>query len=212
MKVKLFDHLALGSITASAILTAALYSRLPERIPTHFDIHGVPDGFSPRSYGAWLLPGIAYLVWLSIRAGVLVPPAMRARMEAPAARITVGLVVLLLVAIQGIVLWSSLNDNAPVGRPFGVLLATFSIATGLLMPRLRRNPWVGFRLPWTMRSDEVWARTHRFAGASMVVSGVVALLLVVLGHPGGALAAIIAAMLVATIYSCVIAREVPPET
>ena len=42
-------------------------------------------------------------------------------------------------------------------------LGALFVMLGLVMPRVRRNPWVGVRTPWTLASDENWARTHRFA-------------------------------------------------
>lgn len=210
MKTRLVDHLSLGAINASAILTAAFYSQLPDEFPTHFDLHGVPDGFMPRHIGAWLLPGIAFVTWAVMRSGGLFSPETRARLEAPAARITTGLVTTLLAMLHCVALYSALNDNAPVGRELGLVLSLFWIMLGLVTPRLRRNRWVGIRVPWTLASDEVWARTHRFGGAAMVVSGIFALAAVALGHPGAAIAALLASSLVAIIYSAVIAREVPP--
>ena len=33
-----------------------LYSRLPERVPTHFDFSGTPDGWSSRPFAVFGLP------------------------------------------------------------------------------------------------------------------------------------------------------------
>jgi uncharacterized membrane protein len=40
----------------------AVFNRLPERIPTHWDLRGVVDGWTPRTYGAFLMPVIMTLV------------------------------------------------------------------------------------------------------------------------------------------------------
>lgn len=49
------------------ILAWVVYDRLPERIPTHFDASGVPDGYMERSITSWfLLPLVGTLSALTI--------------------------------------------------------------------------------------------------------------------------------------------------
>ena len=62
---------------------------------------------------------------------------------------------------------------------------------GNYLPKLRRNTTTGIRLPWTLRDDEIWDRTHRFAAPVWVVCG---LLLIVCGLIGSGPAIPIAAI------------------
>lgn len=49
------------------ILAVIGYGQLPDRIPTHFDASGTPDGFMQRSYVSWfLLPLVALISALTI--------------------------------------------------------------------------------------------------------------------------------------------------
>ena len=41
-----------------AALVAATYSRLPQRVATHFDLHGVPNGWMDRSTHAWAMVAV----------------------------------------------------------------------------------------------------------------------------------------------------------
>lgn len=40
-----------------------------------------------------------------------------------------------------------------------------------LMEMAERHCYVGVRTPWTLASDRVWERTHRFAGPEFVIGG-----------------------------------------
>ena len=54
-------------ILAAWGFSLALYARLPESIPTHWDLHGRPDGFTPKPWGAFVTPMVMigiYLVFL----------------------------------------------------------------------------------------------------------------------------------------------------
>ena len=46
-----------------------LYSRLPERVPTHFDFSGTPDGWSSRPFAVFGLPCLLAAL------NVFLPPA-----------------------------------------------------------------------------------------------------------------------------------------
>src|SRR6476660_8899348 len=55
-------------IAAAWGFSFALYARLPESLPTHWDFHGRPDGFSPKAWGAFVTPavmiGIAFVFFI----------------------------------------------------------------------------------------------------------------------------------------------------
>src|SRR5262245_50928016 len=50
------------------VFTLVVYPRLPEQLPLHWNLEGEVDGFGSRARGAWLLPGLALLVWVVMRA------------------------------------------------------------------------------------------------------------------------------------------------
>lgn len=193
MKRSLFV-LATAALGSLSIVTLAEYGSLPNPMPVHFDLAGRADGWGSPLVGAWLLPAVS--------AGVL--GASRFFPHEPkreAAEITA----LFLVALQALVLRAALSGTGELGGFFPLVLGSFQIALGLWFPRLRRNRWIGIRVPWTLGSDENWARTHRFGGALFVTSGLLALLFAVLAPvyvaTGVALVALLAASLVATVYS-----------
>lgn len=67
--------------------------------------------------------------------------------------------------------------GAPVNVDFLVmlLLGVMFIAIGNGLPKCKQNHTLGVRLPWTLQDPENWRRTHRVAGWSMSVAGVLVL-------------------------------------
>jgi uncharacterized membrane protein len=53
----------------------------------------------------------------------------------------------------------------------GVLL----LVLGNVLPRVRSNWWMGVRTPWTLSSERVWRSTHRLAGRTFVLGGLIVL-------------------------------------
>jgi uncharacterized membrane protein len=55
---RLREVAGLGGLLAIVLLILVEWQRLPETIPTHFSIHGTPDGFGSKSM-LWGIAGIA---------------------------------------------------------------------------------------------------------------------------------------------------------
>jgi uncharacterized membrane protein len=209
-----FDRLAVGALVLAAAVTAAVYSKLPARIPTHWDIHGEPDGFRARAVGAWIAIGIGAALWIGTRLAVHVLPAWsRRRLAGTPVSATCFLLAAFFAALQIAILHAALTPGFTMSRTIAVLTGTMWMALGQLLPRMRRNPLFGIRTAWTLTSDENWLRTHRMGGYAMSIGGAVAL---VSGLFAGrealavALLALIGSALSPVVYSFVLARSLPP--
>ena len=54
-------------------------------------------------------------------------------------------------------------------------MSLLTIFLGNYFGKIERNFVVGFRLPWTLTSDDNWKQTHRFAARVFVVVGLITL-------------------------------------
>jgi uncharacterized membrane protein len=208
-KLRVVDAASLALVVGSLVVSGLVFARLPDRVATHFDAHGVADGFSPKGVGAFLLPGLAAAVWAFVR---LYPRFLRGEARAralgsPLAEVAL-MVVAFFVALHVVVLDVALSGATSGGRGLGLVLAMFSVALGLVMPKLRRNGVAGIRTSATLASDETWARTHRFGGAVLVVAGVVGLFGAACGLVVVPVVALVLASLASVVYSYVVRPKV----
>ncbi len=67
------ELIAVAGLVFSGAVVADFYSRLPERIATHFNEAGVANGFGARST-LWVLVGIAFLLYATLSVINFVPP------------------------------------------------------------------------------------------------------------------------------------------
>lgn len=201
-----FDRVAIALFALCSAATAAVYSRLPPQIPVHFDLYGRADGWVSKAVGAPLLLVIAALTWALVRFGAhALPEAARDRYRRSPMDAAALLTAVFLLGVHGCVIAASLGEPR-FGRSFGVLLGAFWMVLGLLMPRIRRNPFVGIRVRWTMRSDEIWARAHRLAGQVCFASGAVAVVAALLGSMPVAIGAVVASAIVPVVYAWRLSR------
>jgi uncharacterized membrane protein len=209
------DAVTLGVIGAGALLTLAVYFRLPDPMPTHFNARGIPNGWMPRAVGAWIVPAVAVGVWALNKALGTALLAPRDRGEPSVRRglaLAVAISTILLMSIQLLMLRAALGSSRlPMGIAW-ILLGAFFVALAQVLPRLRRNPLIGIRTPFTLTSDENWARVHRVASYTMTIGGIVAIAAGLQGATGLALSAVVLSAVAPAVYSYVLARKLPPAT
>lgn len=148
------------------------YPQLPAEVPTHFDINGVANGWSSRGVAALIMPGlgIVLLVVFVVLPGID-PRSANYSKFGSTYWIVANSVVILLAGIHVVVLGKALGWSIDVTRVVGLGLGGLLVLLGNLMTRLRPNWFMGIRTPWTLSSDTVWRRTHRFGGVAFVLAG-----------------------------------------
>jgi uncharacterized membrane protein len=171
-------------VAAAVIASALVYARLPDRIPTHWELSAhpagavpTPNGWSSRLSGAWALPVFLLGMW----ALVIILPKIdpRGSNYAKFSNTFEGIIVSIMLFMLGmhiIILGAALGYPVAMDRVFPVGLGVLFIVIGNLLPRARPNWFVGIRTPWTLSSDRVWEKTHRFGGHVFVVAGILMIL------------------------------------
>ncbi len=147
---------------------ASIYGSLPEQIPIHFDWKGQPDGWGPK-YLLWLLPTVMVPLVMLIMSAI---QQKIARGEAPEKSRAIGTLTLVFVSLITcyIIRGAEVGSYAGLGG-LSILMGLFFGALGNYLPVLKKNPYIGIRVPPTMKSDTKWVKTHRFAGPLFLLGG-----------------------------------------
>lgn len=156
-------------LVLSYVVTAMVYSELPDKVPMHWNIKGEIDRWGGRE-SVWILPTIEIpMVILMLGLCYAVGKTERER----TAFLMLGAIFCgFMFSIQCLTLASSLNFKVDMNRWMGVLMSMMFMGLGIAMKHLPRNGLAGIRLPWTMKSDEAWRITHqRSAWIITILSG-----------------------------------------
>ncbi|MDG3003382.1 SdpI family protein [Paludisphaera mucosa] len=200
--------IAIGLTAMTWGLSAWYYPSLPASIPTHWNIHGEVDGYGGRAT-VFLIPGVA----TALLAFFAVLPALSPKpFEVDSFRSTYLFILAamagLFAYLQIIILATTFQDlgggpkRIDLGRALMAGMFVFFGLMGNVMGKVRKNFYIGIRVPWTLASDRVWNDTHRLAAWLMVAGAVVGLAIVASGAPlPFAFAVLLVSVFIPVVYS-----------
>lgn len=147
-----------------------LWDQLPDRLITHWNAAGEADGSMGKTAAILAIPALMFVMHLfclfmtsldkdaqkqSAKVMLIVYWAM------PATSLFAGFMVL------GNAAGTAMRPAALMNMFSGVLF----IFIGNYMPKCTQNKVLGIRLPWTLKSEENWRKTHRLAGRLWISGG-----------------------------------------
>jgi len=157
-------------------LAAVTWSHAPERIPSHWNVHGEIDGWSGRFMGLLFLPLVAMGLYLLLAFIPRLDPG-RANYERfggvyAILRTTIMLLLFTIYAVtHAVIRGATVDMNLVLGLAVGAMFVVF----GNLLGKVRPNWFVGVRTPWTLSSKLSWTKTHRLAGWMFLGCGLLVL-------------------------------------
>lgn len=184
MKLKNF-RLTILILILQIILAIYLGSGLPEdaRVPSHWNIKGEIDGWTNKSTAIYLFP----IMNLCLFGLMFFFPRFSPRYRRNAERfnhLLPSLTMILILFFALIHIYSLLLARELIADSTNfilVLIGLLFIFLGNLLPKVPSNFFVGVRLPWTLSSETVWRKTHRLAGWSFSLGGLILIVCGLLG-------------------------------
>lgn len=160
-----------------ALLPAAylllIWPSLPQTVPVHFGADMMPDRTGSKAE-LFVVTGILAVV--SVGLYFLLTHLQRfdpKRKGAPPSetfrKLATGLVVFL-AALNVLIIVSARDGKAFQGLLFPLVGLMFAFL-GNYMHHIKPNYFAGFRLPWTLSSNENWRRTHELGGKLWFAGG-----------------------------------------
>ena len=159
-------------ILIPVLIGLLLWNRLPEQVPTHWGIDGEVDGWSSKAVAVFVFPCILLGVhWLCVIVSSIDPGSKNYH------RKMITLVLWICPAISlliGSLIYAKvLGYDLDVEIVMPLLVGLMFLIVGNLLPKCRQSYTMGIKLPWTLRNEENWNKTHRFSGKVWVIGGVI---------------------------------------
>jgi uncharacterized membrane protein len=197
---------------------------LPDKIPAHYGIDGSVDRFGSK-YEALILP--LFAVCMGFFWVLMERIALKDKEKGPQnAKVLfwTNIAMSLMFTVMSIWFLHSAYINAEniysggvngldLMKIMAVTLSVGWVVLGNIIPKCKQNTLIGIRTKWTLNSENVWYKTHRFGGKVLFASGVISGLLCLFVLSGivsfyVSLSALSVATVIMVIYSyCVFKRE-----
>lgn len=177
-----------------------LWDKLPDPMPTHWDINGNVDGWSSKVFTVFGFPALLLaLHWVCVIASCADPkhknyhPKMIKMMLwiCPA----IGLI------LTTFVYGAALGYDLKIEVIMPLLVGIMFIVVGNLLPKCRQTYTMGIKLPWTFASEENWNKTHRFGGKVWVIGGIFTMATAFLGNFWILMGVLVVMVAAPTLYS-----------
>ena len=190
-------------------VAAYMYPSLPEQIPTHWNIQGEVDDYTPKPWGVIVLPLAAILIFVIMKLIPIVSPkGFRTDQFQDVINIFTVTLVGFMSGIGLLVLLAASGRNIQMNEMVFAAVGLLFVVLGNYMSKVRKNFFIGIRTPWTLASDEVWARTHRMGGWIFVLIGFFMFLNAFIQFPvEWLIGSIVVLALIPVVYSFVLYRN-----
>ncbi|MDX9991288.1 MAG: DUF1648 domain-containing protein [Anaerolineales bacterium] len=194
-------------VIIAALVGLALYSQLPDPMPSHWNAAGQVDDYMPKFWGIFLLPLMTLGLTLLL---AFVPTIDPLKVNIAQFR---GLYNTFIIGFVAYMLYVyALTIFAALGYQFNMtvmmlpMMGVLFIGISFLLEKAKRNFFIGIRTPWTLSNDQVWEETHKLAAQTFRIGGALVILSVFLGEKGFWLMmiALLGAALTPVVYSYIL--------
>ena len=177
-----------------------LWNRLPDPMPSHWNIHGEVDSWSSKAFAVFGLPCFMVGIhWLCVLASCADPS--RKNYHPKMFKLVLWICPGITLVIHTLVYCTALGATISVNMVMPLLVGFMFIVVGNLLPKCHRSYTMGINLPWTLNSEENSNSTHRFGGKVWVIGGIITMLTAFFGNFWILIGILLLIVLLPTIYS-----------
>jgi len=164
-------------IIVSAAIGFYFYPFFPAEVASHWGMDGEVNGYMPKFWAVTLMPllmlGMTGLfIWL--------PKIDPLKENISAFRKEYNLLITAIIAflfyINLLTLFWNAEYHFDMAAWIAPALGILWFFIGTVLPKTKRNWFMGIRTPWSLSSDRVWKETHEFGGKLFKLSGMIAIL------------------------------------
>ncbi len=149
---------------------------VPDKMASHWDTLGQVDGYSNKTTGLFLLPGVEVgLAMLLIFLPMIDPRKKNIRHFRPVYNVFVVVIIGFMTYIHFLTLAWNLHLITNLLRWMSPAFAILLYLCGVLISKAQPNWFIGIRTPWTLSDDRVWEKTHLAGGLTFKICGIVSL-------------------------------------
>ena len=156
---------------APMILTVMIYDKLPDQVAVHWSISGVPNNFAPKAFAGFGMP-LLFAVSNTVVYFVTNADPKRDNYAKVLVFIFKAIMPVFSLIIVPVTLLIAIGIEIDMSSHVPIFMGILFIVVGNYFPKTKQNYTMGIKLPWTLHSEENWNKTHRLAGYTWIIGGI----------------------------------------
>lgn len=182
MKIKTRNLILFLLLLLPWIVSLISLKYLPSQIPAHYNFQGEVDRWGSK-YEVMIMPILILILCGAM--GILIKRLSNNSKYKPNIKVleitNICMALTFNITCYSMVFSSfkkvtNLNESFLLKLIYTTLCISI-ILLGNYLPKCKRNSIIGIRTKWTLESDEVWYKTHRYIGKITVVAGILSTIL-----------------------------------
>ncbi len=162
-----------GIIILTFAVTVISLIFLPDKVPMHYGVSGKVDRIGSK-YEMLIPSAIMILSYFILKSRIA------EREENESYILTSGIVTsVILFVLNSFFIFKAFSNKDVESISIGnattklimVLMGVMLIILGNIMPKLRKNSFIGLRTGWSMKNDLTWQKSQRMGGMMFVIEG-----------------------------------------
>lgn len=157
------------------LVGALLYNKLPSEIPIHFDFKGAPDNYASKNFAIFIMPLLLVALNIICSLGIDLDPKKE---NTPAIMkiLSKWIVPIISVFIVPSTFLIAIGIKLDIVFIATLFVSLTFIFIGNYLPKCKPNYTIGVKVPWTLKSEDNWNKTHRFSGFLFFFLGILMLI------------------------------------
>lgn len=153
---------------------AFLWNDLPEQVPIHWSMGNEADIYADKLPGLFLIPILNFGIYFLFLGVPRIDPRWKDfhLFDKTFYWLRFG-IVLFMVIVWSMSILSIYGIDLNIGMLIVLTITTIFFGIGITMPKIKQNPYLGIRLPWTLKDEENWEKSHKFGGKVWIIGSLI---------------------------------------
>lgn len=155
------------------IYLAYIWNQLPEKVPMHWNINGEIDRYGEKIeliIIPILLPLLIYIIFLVVPK---IDPKNKLNKMGNKLQSIKFLSTTFISILALFIIYTAKNESFTNPNYIVLLIGILYIIFGNYFKTIKANYFIGIRTPWTLESETVWKKTHKFGGKLWFAGGII---------------------------------------
>ena len=193
------------------IVGLLLWNKLPDPMPSHWNIHGEVDAWSSKAFTVFGLPAMMLaLQWVCLLACTADPKHQNYNPKM--LKLALWICPAIGLILCGMVYPQAMGYSVPIEVIMPLVMGVLFVIVGNWLPKCQQTYTMGIKLPWTFASEENWNATHRFGGKVWVIGGIITMLTAFFGSFWLLMVILVLMVILPTVYSYLYYRNHEKES